>query len=290
MRGPAAGLRDADCRRALTRWCSAGQGSEPGPTALVVAAHPDDEVIGAGIRLGHVRPVTILHVTDGSPRDARDASAVGCAGRAAYARVRRRELRAAVGCAGISPASLRTLNVVDGEAALSLPALSTTLAELLWTLGPEVVVTHPYEGGHPDHDAAAFAVHHACELLRAAGTAPPVVVEMTSYHAAGGALRAGAFLPGPDEGECVPLIEADAARKRRMLDCFVTQRRTLTPFAVAAERFRVAPRYDFTRPPHHGDLYYERFRWGPTPGEWTRLAERARQRLGLSGEVAASRS
>jgi LmbE family N-acetylglucosaminyl deacetylase len=193
-------------------------------------------------------------------------------------------------CAGIPAASLRTLAVADGEAALSLPALSTMLAELLWKLGPDVVVTHPYEGGHPDHDAAAFAVHHACELLGAAGTAPPVVIEMTSYHSAGGALRAGVFLPGQDEGECVPLTDADAARKRRMLGCFVTQRPTLAPFEVVAERFRVAPRYDFTRPPHHGSLYYERFRWGPTPGEWRRLAERARQRLGLAGEVAASRS
>jgi N-acetylglucosamine malate deacetylase 2 len=290
VRDTAAGLRDVDFRRALTRWCSARQGGERGPTALLVAAHPDDEVIGAGIRLGHVRSVAILHLTDGSPRDGRDASAAGCAGRAAYARVRRRELRAAVGCAGMSPARLRTLDVVDGEAALSLPAITTTLAELLRTRDPEVVVTHPYEGGHPDHDAAAFVVHHACELLRAAGTAPPVVVEMTSYHAASGALRAGAFLPGQDEGACVPLTRADAARKRRMLDCFVTQRPTLRPFAVVAERFRVAPPYDFTRPPHDGDLYYERFRWAPTPGEWRRLAERTRQRLGLSGEVTASRS
>jgi LmbE family N-acetylglucosaminyl deacetylase len=287
---PAAGPGEADVRRALARWCSARQGGEPGPTALVVAAHPDDEVIGAGIRLGHVRSVTILHVTDGSPRDGRDASAAGCAGRAMYARLRRRELRAAVGCAGISAGSLRTLDVVDGEAALSLPALSTTLADLLRTLGPEVVVTHPYEGGHPDHDAAAFAVQHACGLLRAAGAAAPVIVEMTSYHAVGGVLRAGAFLPGENEGMSVPLTEADAARKRRMLGCFVTQRQTLAPFAVMAERFRVAPRYDFTRPPHDGDLYYERFRWGPTPGEWRRLAERARQRLGLAGEAATSRS
>ena len=40
-----------------------------------------------------------------------------------------------------------------------------------------VVLTHAYEGGHPDHDAVAFAVHRAARRTSAA------VVEMPFYHA-----------------------------------------------------------------------------------------------------------
>ena len=46
-------------------------------------------------------------------------------------------------------------------------ALARVLRPLL--AGTRVVVTHAYEGGHPDHDAVAFAVHAAvAEVLGAA--------------------------------------------------------------------------------------------------------------------------
>jgi hypothetical protein len=52
--------------------------------------------------------------------------------------------------------------------------------------------------------------------------------------------------------------------KRSMLDCYRTQQDTLAAFGVERERFRRAPQYDFTQPPHAGALYYEQFPWGMT--------------------------
>jgi hypothetical protein len=49
----------------------------------------------------------------------------------------------------------------------------------------------------------------------------------------------------------------------------------LINFPVGVERFRYAPSYDFTRPPHDGRLFYEEQNWGVSGKEWCRLARQA---------------
>ena len=58
-------------------------------SVAIVVAHPDDETIGAGAQLPHLRDPLLAHVTDGAPRS------FGLA-REAYARRRRDELSAAL--------------------------------------------------------------------------------------------------------------------------------------------------------------------------------------------------
>lgn len=256
------------------------------PSAVLVLAHPDDEVAGAGGRLPHLPGVTIVSVTDGAPRDMRDAAAAGFATREDYARARRAERAAALALAGIAaPKQVRDFGIADQEASLSLADLAGRIADLLSTLRPEVVVTHPYEGGHPDHDAAAFAVHAATQLLQRRGIRPPAVLEQTSYHDRNGTMAVYEFLPGAHDApvRTIELSAEERALKRRMLDCYTTQRRVLDAFPVGVERFRVAPRYGFTRAPHAGTLWYERFDWGMTGARWRDLAAAALAALELGG-------
>ena len=52
--------------------------------------------------------------------------------------------------------------VPDKQAAHQMGKLTNLLAPMLQD--HDLLMTHPYEGGHPDHDACAFMAHAAARL------------------------------------------------------------------------------------------------------------------------------
>ena len=247
---------------------------------MIVVAHPDDETIAIGAQLCRFGDALLLHVTDGAPRDGADTRAHGFSTLADYAAARRRELAAALEAGEAHGVRTAMFGVPDKDAFLDLVGLSRRLVPWLRREQPEAVVTHAYEGGHPDHDAAAFAVHAACRLISAEQRIS--IVESPISHAEGGAMVTGHFLSDDRDELVVLLRDAACRRKRRMLDCFVTQRQTLACFAAPGpERFRLAPAYDFRAPPHPGTLLYETYDWGIGGDDWRRRAASAFVALGL---------
>jgi N-acetylglucosamine malate deacetylase 2 len=248
-------------RRLLDRFCGK-TGTDAPPRTLLIVAHPDDESIGAGARLAELGESWVTYVTDGSPRNLAVARRHGFETREAYAEQRQNEALAALALAGIDDDRIGCLNIVDGEATLNLVELCLKIADLIDTLRPNVVVTHPYEGGHTDHDATAFAVHLACGVLRREGVKPPAVFEMTSYNAVSGEKVVQEFLPHKRadlDRRDVMLGKQQRELKKQMYACFESQQGVLRDFDTSVEKFRPAPRYVFTRPPHAGVLNYERF-------------------------------
>jgi LmbE family N-acetylglucosaminyl deacetylase len=249
---------------------------------MCFAAHPDDETIGAGGQLPFLKNVWIVHATDGAPRNMVDAHEYGFPTREAYAEARRIELRNALIVAGLGPERSLALGFVDQECRNYLCQLAVKIAALLLDARPETILAPPYEGGHPDHDSVAFGAHLAIKLLAREGFRTPKIIEYALYHGGAGDLQTGDFLPPPDSVIAVKLGGRAAELKKRMIACFTTQRATLAPFQISEERFRPAPNYDFTAPPHPGPLYYERFDWGSTGEEWREAARVAARDLGVS--------
>lgn len=242
---------------------------------MLIVAHPDDETLGGAHELLR-RPseVRILHTTNGAPREPRFWEQAGATTREGYAAARRKELLAAMDVFGVAPSQLETLPFGDRDLPRNLVALTGHIRKHLEEHRPAIVYTHPFEGGHPDHDSTAYGVHRAIAALRMEGGAVPELREFTGYHARNGDFHCGAFLnDAPAESE--PLSEEEIERKRRALDCHRSQQRVIQRFPLSPQRWRLAPVYGFRERPHEGPLYYEIREMGYRFEDCARLVEEA---------------
>ncbi len=174
-----------------------------GARALVVAPHPDDEVLSVGGLLAQLArlglPVRVIAVTDGS------ASHPGSAEWPAERLVRERpgESRLALHRLGLDIEPVR-LGFPDG----GLQGLEGLLAERLLPLvgRTDVLFTTWRRDGHPDHEATG----HACAFVAARSGARLVEVPVWAWHwAAPGDAR----LPWPRARRLA--LDADARRRKR---------------------------------------------------------------------------
>jgi LmbE family N-acetylglucosaminyl deacetylase len=224
----------------------------------IVTAHPDDEMLAFGVVMRRLKGVRVVLATDGSPRDMITQRHLGFPTVEAYRAARHGELVAALALAGVPETALTRLEFPDKEAAHNLGAFAGRLRGVFAEHKVRAVLTHAYEGGHPDHDAVAAAV-----ALATRGS-PIEVVEAPFYRSRGGRYVVQTFVPFDD----IPVVETrltpeEAAHKLEMVACYPSQAELLTGYQPRVERFRHAPAYDFTRPPNDGDIEYERhfFPW-----------------------------
>lgn len=257
----------ADADEWARRLASGEKIAEP---VAVVVAHADDETLFAGPLLGRLDRGALIHVTDGAPRDMTDARRLGFATRDDYAAARAAELDRAVTALESRVARI-AYGIADQEAVEALPAIIDRLARDLE--GIAAVATHAYEGGHPDHDAVAFAVAAAVRRIGRAGGRPPAIVEFASYHLRDGERVWAEFWPdagSPEYGRA--FSRSDSARVDAAVAAHATQAGVFGAWRPDVERWRAAPIYDFAAPPPPGECLYDRFGWAMTSARWRALA------------------
>jgi LmbE family N-acetylglucosaminyl deacetylase len=220
---------------------------------LVVTAHADDETVSFGGALSMLTDATVLQITTGAPVTDRIVT-----------EQRQRERCAAFAAAGW-PWPVVEAAVPGREAHRHLATLQALLAEAL--VGVDVVWTHPYEAGHLDHDTAAWLVQQVC------GFGGPVRMEFASYHCNALTQTFGDFWPDATVPAVhVPLAGDRLTRKRAAMAAYESQAAILRKFPTPEiEAYRVAPRYDFTKPAAPPRARWDVKRYQPSTQEWRRL-------------------
>ena len=210
--------------------------------ALLVAPHPDDEVLG-GSAVMRDGPVTVVHVTDGVPPwiDPRDRPEVRAARRAECERAWR-TLAADAESVDLGYPDLRVWQSVE--------ELTRSLGEVIEASSAETVFLPAYQRGHPDHDATYLAGALAAERLTGR------TIEFWVYGLYGldsnRRLRFG-WLPAPDPGGVVTRDDRDLQSvKEQALRQFTSQ---LRPESVLDRWLRNPSPEQFA----------------PLPGQWRRI-------------------
>lgn len=205
------GTREADWRgwAAPAAWPSLDLGGVT--RAVVLAPHPDDEVLGAGGLMAMLArrgtPVVVVAVTDGESSHPLSRHTTGLAAR------RTDESLDALTTLGVDRSGRLRLRVPDGAVTADESRVADEVAALLRP-GDTCLATWR-EDGHPDHEATGRAASAACERTGAHLLEYPV----WAWHWA-----------QPDDAR-VPWTTAArldlppdvAAAKRRAMACFVSQ-------------------------------------------------------------------
>jgi LmbE family N-acetylglucosaminyl deacetylase len=149
----------ADAWSTATRCISVLSASLSQPSRVVVIApHPDDEILGAGGLLQCFDrqrvEIVIVAVTDGEASHPRSERLTKLDLRS----IRERESQIALRRLGISNCKIVRLGIPDGHVAENIEELE---AELVRLLSPGDFCLAPWEhDGHPDHDAAGIATRN----------------------------------------------------------------------------------------------------------------------------------
>ena len=223
---------------------------------LVLAPHPDDEIVACGIAARRARAagaeISVLYLTTGVP-PGETAWPWQRGGYPSHVARRRKEAQAAAALFGFEPAgfldvaSRRLVGHLAETAAAVDHALGQTAADCLWVPA--------FEGAHQDHDAAnALAARFRDRLP---------VWEFAAYNFAGGRIRSNRFFDARGGVIELNLSRDEAADKRRALALYASERGNLAHIKTEAEAYRPLPRHDYGAPPHPGTLFRERFHWVP---------------------------
>ncbi len=255
-----------------------------GRRILILIPHPDDEVVGCCAAIGRARAqgsqVFGAYLTTGVPA----CEVFWPWQRAGHARrVARRRDEARQAAATLDIELLSFAEVPTRQLKSHIAPTLATVRDQICRSGADTLWTPGYEGGHQDHDAANFIASR----LRADVN----VWEFSEYNFFGGKVRSQEFVaPNGSERE-IALTKDERRFKRKVLRLYASEKGNLSYVRTEREVFRPLTAYDYSRPPHTGRLFYQRFQWAifQTRVDYTRPEEVCRALIAAARETEGTR-
>lgn len=230
----------------------------PSNSYLFVLAHPDDDVFISG----HIQ------------RFLADELEVHCVwltsgGYMGGAMKRERELFAVAEILGLRRSQIHLMRLADLGLIGLLETVIQYLIRLFEAVEPKAVYVNAFEGGHPDHDCASFAVF---EARRRSGCSFEIL-EFPLYNGAGSfrqwRWQINTFPNGDGIAQYLPLTFQEVATKHRTMRIYASQWMYMIPARLACSTKKMVregepkrlchPDRDHTVKPHSGKLNYERW-------------------------------
>lgn len=209
---------------------------------ILIVAHQDDDVIGAGFLIQNHASVHVSYCTDGgAPISVPIWRRLGLLERSQYVELRNKEASAALKLAGAQFGVEFHLKT-DGSLYKALRLTANEIRQTVNSTRPDFILTHAFEHGHPDHDCCSFL---SAQIGAQFGIP---VFEMPIYgrHTNGSELIQQ-FEENEKSFRITPTAE-QIALKQSMMNAHDSQRRlrNLNMFrADIPETFRPQPNYAF---------------------------------------------
>ena len=108
-----------------------------------------------------------------------------------------------------------------------------------------------YEGGHQDHDISNFICSRFLDLCE--------IFEFPEYNFFNRKINCNTFIDKNNFEKVIKLNSQEIIFKKKCMDTYRSERRNLNYIRIESEAYRVIKKYDYSKPPHVGVLFYRRF-------------------------------
>lgn len=227
-----------------------------GQRILILIPHPDDEVVGCAAAIARARAMGArvfgIYLSHGCiPRE--DLWPFQRHGYGKRVLIRMQEAERAADFLSLTIVGKNEERAAR-EIWRDLPKVREEVIAVMQHSAPDRIWVPAYEGGNPDHDAL--------NVLASTLTGVPVF-EFAEYHLAGGTPHFNRFIE-KNSGEVVHRLKPEEqAMKRAAFEFYASEKGNIAGLGLEEEQFRPLAKYDYTKRPHPGKLWYERFRWVP---------------------------